>query len=183
MNLSFEDGVTITLEQMLVAKEQRVQRQSQYLAQYQLPIISLTLVIPGAIKVSSGTKYLFAEAMAAIEQYFQFHHISRTVLYQANLITGGEAMIAFDCDPIVLKQHCIAIEEAHPLGRLWDIDVLNPITQVSISRRDFSHKPRRCLVCHQPAKVCGRSRQHSNDEIIHIIKQKIHCYQTELGHF
>ncbi|WP_392559209.1 citrate lyase holo-[acyl-carrier protein] synthase [Orbus mooreae] len=181
MKLSFEDGVTITLEQMLVAKERRVQRQLQYLAQYQLPIISLTLVIPGAIKASSGTKYLFAEAMAMVERYFEQYNIQQVALYQDHAITGDEAIIVYNCEVVELKQHCITIEESHPLGRLWDIDVLDPTTQMSLSRNTFLHKPRQCLVCQNLAKVCGRSRQHSTDQIMQAIKHKVNIYQASLS--
>jgi len=41
----------VSLTQMLAAKENRAARQADWLSHYQQPVISLTLVTPGDIKV------------------------------------------------------------------------------------------------------------------------------------
>jgi holo-ACP synthase len=167
MNLSFYDGQPITLPQMLEAKEQRVIRQRRAIEQYQLPLISLTLVIPGEIKKSSAADYLFKQALIAIRHYLEQQQI--TIVKQTTSMsdTGNEAIIVVDSFPSELKNHCVHIEEQHPLGRLWDIDVIDPITQQSLSRSTTS--PRLCVVCQQPAKNCSRSRRHSIDEVLQIM--------------
>ena len=40
----------VSMEALLAAKEQRAARQADWLAHYQRPVISLTLVTPGAVK-------------------------------------------------------------------------------------------------------------------------------------
>ena len=50
MLINFNDGLPVSLEQVLLAKEQRVQNQQVAITRYQSPIISLTLVIPGPVK-------------------------------------------------------------------------------------------------------------------------------------
>lgn len=42
----------VSMEALLAAKEQRAARQADWLAHYQRPVISLTLVTPGAVKDS-----------------------------------------------------------------------------------------------------------------------------------
>lgn len=43
-------GQAVTLEEMLQARDKRAARQRQALNCYRLPLISLTLVAPGAVK-------------------------------------------------------------------------------------------------------------------------------------
>ncbi|VTM50673.1 phosphoribosyl-dephospho-CoA transferase [Klebsiella pneumoniae] len=42
----------VSIDALLAAKEQRAARQADWLAHYQQPVISLTLVTPGAVKDS-----------------------------------------------------------------------------------------------------------------------------------
>ena len=58
----------------------------------------------------------------------------------------------------------IDIEETHPLGRLFDMDVYDK-TGNGISREQLGAPPRRCLLCGQGAKSCGRSRSHTIEEL------------------
>ena len=176
--LRFDDGINITLEQMLLAKEKRVHHQQQLFAHYPYPLISLSLVIPGPIKKSSCTVFLFNEAVQAIHQMLNQHNISiiHEKLYES--ITGDEALLSIDYNVDMLKQLCIKIEENHFLGRLWDIDVIDPITQKSISRTKFAHYSRQCLVCQDDAKVCGRSKRHAISEILTAITNKVNDYRN-----
>ena len=65
--------------------------------------------------------------------------------------------------------------QQHPLGRLFDLDVLHTDGR-SLSRREFDLPPRRCLICDDLAAVCGRSRRHSNEELQVRIRQILHTY-------
>lgn len=47
-------GQAVTLEEMLQARDKRAARQRQALNCYRLPLISLTLVAPGAVKNSAA---------------------------------------------------------------------------------------------------------------------------------
>ncbi|MCO6524237.1 MAG: citrate lyase holo-[acyl-carrier protein] synthase [Candidatus Schmidhempelia sp.] len=176
MNLSFYDGQSITLSQMLDAKEQRVTRQRQAIQQYHLPLISLTLVIPGEIKKSSAADYLFTQALIAINRYLEQQHITIVKQITSTLTTGNEAIIVVDSLATELKNYCIHIEDHHPLGRLWDIDVIDPVTQQSLSRTTTT-SPRLCLVCQQLAKNCSRSRNHSVADVLQVMNHIISTYQ------
>lgn len=176
MIVKFDDGTPITLEQMLLAKEKRVANQLFAITHYQQPIISLCLVIPGAIKNSSGAHYLFNQAIQALHHCLSTNNITIVNEQHYDQITGFEAIISVACQTEKLKQFCIDIEDNHPLGRLWDIDVIDPTTQQSLSRAQFEQRPRQCLVCDEVAKICGRAKRHSLDEIFTAIQNKIIHY-------
>lgn len=63
------------------------------------------------------------------------------------------------------KLATIELEHSHPLGRLWDIDVLTPEGEI-LSRRDYSLPPRRCLLCEQSAAVCARGKTHQLTDLL-----------------
>ena len=82
--------------------------------------------------------------------------------------TGPEALYVIDGEAEALKSACIELEDAHPMGRLWDLDVIAPGPRL-LSRKQFGLPPRRCLVCERPAFECGRSRRHGVDELLGAI--------------
>ncbi|MEY8292793.1 citrate lyase holo-[acyl-carrier protein] synthase [Carnobacteriaceae bacterium 52-44] len=56
----------------------------------------------------------------------------------------------------------VNIEENHPLGRLFDLDVLMLDQNNEVqgkSRTKLGLPVRRCFLCERPAKDCGRSRR------------------------
>ncbi|OCG59317.1 holo-ACP synthase CitX [Gilliamella sp. Nev3-1] len=177
MQIKFDDGTPITLEQMLLAKEKRVENQKNAMTCYKYPIISLSIVIPGPIKNSSGARYLFDEAITALHHCFLQNDITIINEDHFHYITGSEAIIAIKCSAKTLKKYCIEVENNHPLGRLWDIDVIDIVTQNSLSRSQFENQPRQCLVCNEEAKICGRAKRHSIDEIFTEIKKKIENFK------
>ena len=79
-------------------------------------------------------------------------------------MTGEEALLLLNADPRDVKARTIQLEEEHPLGRLWDIDVLGQ-DGIPLSRSSFGHTRRTCLLCGQDAKICGRSGVHTHEEL------------------
>ncbi|MCX8711216.1 citrate lyase holo-[acyl-carrier protein] synthase [Gilliamella sp. B3464] len=174
--LKFDDGTPVNLEQMLLAKEQRVEHQRNAIKCYPFPLISLSLVIPGPIKKSTGTKVLFKEAITAIHHLLAKNTLQIIHEEQFCALTGYEAIISVECSSDQLKQLCIEIENNHPLGRLWDIDVIDAKTEQSVSRTQLGHQSRQCLVCQDMAKVCGRSRKHTVDDMLAAIEKMTNDY-------
>ena len=62
------------------------------------------------------------------------------------LDTGCEALLAVEGEPAALKRLAVAIEDADPLGRLLDIDVLDP-AGAPVSRQALGLPERTCLLC------------------------------------
>ena len=151
---------TVSLVQMLDARERRVQHQQELLAQYHKPLICFTMNICGPIKDSPLIRRGFARGRQLLRQ--QFLRAKLTPLYQDAVreVTGCEAFYVLDADPLTIKKFTTDIEDATPLGRLFDMDVIRP-DGLKVDREELNLEGRRCLICGGPAKVCSSRRIHT----------------------
>jgi holo-ACP synthase len=158
----------ITLDQMLRAREERVAWQIATLAQFGKPLISVTLVIPGPIKDGPVPRRAMEAALRQLDASLAANNwplISREVLWRN---TGPEAIYVVDIDAQILKSATIDVEEGHPIGRIWDLDVITT-SGAGLSRAKLARPARRCLICNRPARECGRSRRHPLGELLKTI--------------
>ncbi|HBM1449950.1 TPA: citrate lyase holo-[acyl-carrier protein] synthase [Salmonella enterica subsp. enterica] len=171
-------GQAVTLEERLQARDKRAARQRQALNCYRLPLISLTLVAPGAVKNSAVWRrvadYAIAEILALCEQ-MEWVNVWEM---QVNERSGPEWMAAVCAPAMALKQHMSTLEMSHPLGRLWDIDIIDSDGK-SLSRRELGHPARPCLICQQDAHLCARGKHHTLDLLLDEIARRIECYERE----
>lgn len=158
----------VCLEQMLAAREHRAARNAAALACSRKAVLSVTLVMPGPVKDGALPRSVFDEALGALAELCDSRGWRVLQLEVFWLPTGPEALYVIDGEADLLKAACIELEEKHPLGRLWDLDVVVPGPRV-LSRKQFGLRPRRCLVCERPAFECGRSRRHPLPELLHTI--------------
>jgi holo-ACP synthase len=168
-------GGTVTLERMLAAREERAARQAAALARFDRPVMSMTVVTPGPVKDGSLPRRVLLAAVQELESVFTRNRwcvLSRETLWPS---TGPEALYVIDVEARAIKLAAIELEDRHPLGRLWDLDILAP-GQGAISRQGLGIPPRRCLVCEWPGHACGRSRRHSPEELSHAVWQVVHTY-------
>jgi len=166
-------GPTVSLEQVLAAKEQRAARQAAALARFDTPLVSMTVVMPGPVKDGWLPRRVLAEALQELEAASNardWRVLAREALWPE---TGPEALYVMDVDARILKSATIELEDHHPVGRLWDLDVMAP-RQGRLSRQDLGYPARRCLLCERPAHVCGRSRQHPLEELLNTIGKIVH---------
>lgn len=152
----------VSMEALLAAKEQRAARQADWLAHYQRPVISLTLVTPGAVKDSIRYRNMMGVALQACDQMLW-------------LPTGPEALWCVDHAASEIKAFCTDLEHTHPLGRLWDIDVICPKDGL-VGRQSMGENQRRCLLCDEPAHACARSRRHDTGEVVARVEQMIDAW-------
>ena len=99
---------SVTLEQMLDARERRAQAQKELLlhADGNACLVSLSLNIAGSVKRTPKTRLLFDRAMKVFES-FGFHEISRRVTDE---ITGTEALILLGVDSKTAAKDACRIE-------------------------------------------------------------------------
>lgn len=169
------NGTPVTLQQMLAARERRAARQAAALARFGKPLVSMTVVIPGPVKDNNLSRGVLAEALWEMEVLSDMKGwpvLARQVYWNQ---TGPEAIFVLDVGAHLLKSATVELEDHHPIGRLWDLDVMAP-GQAPLSRQDFGFPPRRCLVCGRSAHVCGRSRRHSLEELLSTIGRIVHDY-------
>ncbi|AWH88388.1 citrate lyase holo-[acyl-carrier protein] synthase [Limnobaculum parvum] len=149
----------VTLEEILLSREARQERQQLWLAQYQTTLISLTVVVPGEIKDSTVVRQAFNLAWQTLDKLCQqqkWHVVDKAVF---GLPTGPEGLLAISNDARVVKRACVESEERNAVGRLWDIDVIG--SEGIISRQSMGMEPRPCFLCSRDARICARERTHS----------------------
>lgn len=162
----------VSLEALLAAKDSRAARQADWLAHYQQPVISLTLVTPGAVKDSIRYRNTMGVALQACDQLLWQNHwtvLDRQVLW---LPTGAEALWCVQHPAVEIKANCVEMEQTHPLGRLWDFDVFCP-DNGQVGRHSLDLNTRRCLVCDEPAHGCARSRRHPVEDVVGRVERLI----------
>jgi len=167
-----------TLEAMLRARENRVELQNEFRLKHSCAVVSYTLNIAGPLKRFPLGDRCFYEGKKEIEK--QFGRKGRFSAESAfscltDAETGLECLWAVDADPVKLKSAMAAIEEWHPLGRLFDIDVIAKGGN-KISRDAIGLPERACLVCAESGAGCARSRAHPLDEIQRRTRSIIEAY-------
>ena len=161
----------ITLEQLLKARDDRYARQLALTKDWpDKTLVCLTVVLPGPVKRDARSLTVAEAAVRAIRDVLT--PVDKE-LY--DLETGYEGYFIVDGPLLDVKRACCEIEDEHPLGRLMDIDVLEPSGEgvVPVSRDRVGLEPRRCLLCGRPARECMRAHTHSREELLNKIDQML----------
>lgn len=160
----------VTLEAVLRAREARARLQQSWLLRFRQPLISATLVWPGEIKDSPLARQTMAAAKQALSQSLQQRQWPVSQHEIRFLPTGPEAFWSLSAPAWMIKHVTVHLEETHPLGRLWDLDVFCPTA--GLIKRSAIHQPmRRCFICDEPAHVCSRMRRHSAQTLTRVIEE------------
>lgn len=168
-------GIEITLEQLLSSREERAAKQKNLIKEFMLPLISFTVNIPGAIKNTPDSRRIFYEGCKVLREQLKESSLSIVSFQIDELDTGREAYFVIKTDEIALKMITVKLENTHPLGRLFDFDVIG-LDGRSVSREDLDYPKRKCLLCEQEAHVCARSRRHSLEELMKAIQLTVDAY-------
>lgn len=166
----------VTLQQMLEARERRVALQTRLLRQYRTPLVCFTMNIAGPIKVSPLIERAFYEGVRALESTLTEQRILHREVEVS--VTGCQAVFCVDVDAETLKAICIAIEDGRPLGRLFDMDVLD--TDGTKTERGTV---RGCIVCGAPGRGCAARRRHTVAELQRVTREIItdHFFLADSG--
>ncbi len=174
-------GEKPSLDQVLMARERRVDFQESLARQYEGKILTaFKLNIPGSVKNNDLIKDIFNQAILKIMEELLHQGIELVKVKEVHAGTGPEAFLITGGDLKGIKQVMITVEENSPTGRLYDLDVMRASQGKIefISREDLNLPQRRCLICGESAKVCGRNRTHSVDIMLEKILSLI---QEEKG--
>lgn len=154
----------ITLEQILNARERRVSHQQELLDRYHKPLISFTMNIAGPIKNNPLIYRGFQLGLRCLKGQLSANKILCLHFDEINEPTGCEAYFVLDASPLTLKKITADLEDSSNLGRLFDMDVLKENGE-KVGREELGLSPRRCLICDNSARICGRSRAHKVAEL------------------
>ena len=184
----------ITLDELLASRDARHAMQQKLMAEHSgKTLVCLTVVMPGSVKRNQQS---LTVARAAVKAMRKAYNISddllpetelltnelktetRECLVERDLNTGYEAYLITSLPLLEAKRVAVDIEDTHPLGRLFDIDVIDA-QGIPVSRDRVGGQPRRCLVCDHEARYCMRMRWHTQEEIWARIKQMTDDYALQ----
>ena len=171
-------------------------------------LVCLTVVMPGSVKRNLQSLTVAHAAVEAMRKAFGVKSEERRVkntdelmrsdelipetelltdelktndegcLIERDLNTGYEAYLITTMPLLEAKRVAVEIEDTHPLGRLFDIDVIDK-QGIPVSRDRVGGQPRRCLVCDHEARYCMRMRWHTQEEIWARIRQMTDDYALQ----
>lgn len=187
-------NMPITLDELLASRDARHAMQQKLMAEHSgKTLVCLTVVMPGSVKRNQQSLIV---ARAAVKAMRKAYNISDDLLPETELLTNelkteaGECLVERDLNtgyeaylitslPLLeAKRVAVDIEDTHPLGRLFDIDVIDA-QGIPVSRDRVGGQPRRCLVCDHEARYCMRMRWHTQEEIWARIKQMTDDYALQ----
>jgi holo-ACP synthase len=164
-------GQPVSLSLMLLCRERRAEIQKKYLLQYNKSIVSFSLNIPGPIKTSDSIRLLFEEGKQAILLSILKENGIILDMTEFHEVTGDELILCTDANAAAIKDRTVFVEETHPLGRLFDIDVIDT-SGIKLGRS----LPRKCLLCSNDVWECSASRAHTVDELQKEIEKLLENY-------
>ena len=154
----------VTLTEMLEAREARVRAQDSLRERYGVPVISFTLNIAGPVKDSPLIRRAFRTGQEELRTGLRAAKLE--ALWQSENLapTGCEGLYAVNATAWEVKALCVSIEDSSPLGRLFDMDVLDRDGR-KLDREEVGGGPRSCIVCGAPGKGCASRRVHTVEQL------------------
>ena len=146
-----------SLVEILNARERRVQQQQQLLCRFQKPLLCFTMNIPGPVKLDRDISIGFHVGKWLLRDALSKYNVLFFEAQQEN--TGCEAYYVVDIPARALKQLAVDLEDIDPIGRLFDMDVLDTDGS-KLTREELGYPKRKCLLCNRDAVICARSRAH-----------------------
>ena len=156
-------GTPVTSEELRAARDRRVLEKWELLSAGDGScLVEFSLNIAGAVKVFPFARTAFREELRELQEKLGRFSIKSTKICEEP--TGDHAFFLLDSPEIPVKQFLVSIEESHPLGRLFNLDVCG-LGGVPVKRQDLHLLPRTCLVCGGNANICQAKKRHSMELI------------------
>ena len=153
-------GQEVTITDMMFCRDRRVQIQNEFIEKYQKPVISFCMNIPGPIKTTPLIRKGFEAGKDALLHALSAANMEVLESRVFHDITGDAMLLCVDAPAEKIKDLTQQIEESHPYGRLFDMDVIGT-DGMKLSRPSY----RKCLICDCQAQECARARRHSISEM------------------
>lgn len=159
----------VSLLDVLNAREARVRQQQLLLTEHRAPLLCFTMNIAGPVKTTPLIERGFRAGLEELDSRLP----KEKILFRAAKVlpTGCEGYYAVSMPAPELKALCTRIEENHPLGRLFDMDVID-----TDGRKLERQTQRGCIVCGAPGRGCAASRAHSPEQLQAVTEQLLTRY-------
>ncbi len=156
-------GSPVTSGELRAARDRRVLKKWELLTPGgEICLVEFSLNIAGAVKTFPFARAAFREEVRELSDRLSRFSVLKTEVYEKN--TGDCAFFLLKSQAIQVKKFLVSIEESHPLGRLFNLDVCGS-DGISVKRHDLGLLPRTCLVCGEDAHVCAEKKSHSMELI------------------
>ena len=156
-------GSPVTSGELRAVRDQRVLKKWELLTPGgEICLVEFSLNIAGTVKTFPFARAAFREEVRELSDRLSRFSVLKTEVYEKN--TGDCAFFLLKSQAIQVKKFLVSVEESHPLGRLFNLDVCGP-DGISVKRHDLGLLPRTCLVCGEDAHVCAEKKSHSMELI------------------
>ena len=156
-------GSPVTSGELRAARDRRVLKKWELLTPGgEICLVEFSLNIAGAVKTFPFARAAFREEVWELSDRLSRFSVLKTEVFEEN--SGDYAFFLLKSQAIPVKRFLVSIEESHPLGRLFNLDVCGP-DGTSVKRHDLGLLPRTCLVCGEDAHVCTQKKSHSMELI------------------
>ena len=143
--------------------------QAELLAKYPgRTLLCLTVIPPGPAKRSLASLKIAAAAVSAVRGAFSPEYEELR-----DLETGYEGYFLVSLPPRDAKLAAVTLEDSHPLGRLFDLDVILsgklpvfPDGVRPLGREELGLPQRTCIICGKSVRECIRTRAHTTEELL-----------------
>ena len=163
-NRDYLDCKPMTLMDILNLRDSRVEKQKEMLQSLKQEgsLVCFTMNISGPYKTFSLVQEGFLEGVNKIRILVGSQHILEDHMNIQD--AGFEYYCLTDQNAENLKRELAAFEDMHPIGRLFDIDVLDA-EGYKVSRSVLGLPDRKCLICNENGHACTRGRKHPVSEL------------------
>jgi len=159
--------MSITLEQLLKSRDERVEHQKDLLGSYPgKSLLCLTVQLPGPEKRNRTSLAIAQAGVEAVREAFKPEYEELR-----DLETGYEAYFMIPLSGTEVKRIACQIEDTHPLGRLMDLDIVTP--DGLVGRECLGLQPRKCLLCDNEVRYCMRAKTHTVSELLERIEEMV----------
>ena len=160
----FAGADPVTLRQLLDSREARAEKQRALLQRHEGALISFTLNIPGAYKLYPLAVRTFDEGVRVVSRELESRHVPVAHHERVVAPTGCEGYLCVGANALVVKAMMMPIEDHHPLGRLFDIDVLDRRSGI-VKGAALGRSPRSCFICGGPVWECSSRQAHPAEQL------------------
>ena len=154
---------------ILQDREKRYWEILSLISKYRVPVICGKINYPGDDKNTLEAQNAFRILRQLLTEKFAEDSMHTQILTGDD---GSSILIATSLNPLEAKKIAVFIENSHPLGRIFDIDVYGA-EGVPIGRENLGMESRRCIICNEDARVCMRTACHSFQEVIDKVNELI----------
>ncbi|MGB9813113.1 MAG: citrate lyase holo-[acyl-carrier protein] synthase [Thermovenabulum sp.] len=159
---------------ILEDREKRFLKILKLYEEYNLPVLCGKINYPGNNKNTLEANLAFNVLYSLLIKEFKKFIIHRET---DEGYDGKSLLLVLNMDKFEAKKLAVEIEESHPLGRIFDIDIYEG--EVPVSRRELGFDERKCVFCGKNVRECSREKRHKVEEVVRAINLKIQNFVSK----